>query len=374
MRKIYEKTVTGEKETVKKEAMRKKRILFLVDNHQWCWTTSCQNMAKNLPDFECKIVSAAEWKQDYKELMNNCDLIYMRGYPFIFLAGLPPINKPYIWTLSTGGDALAARIEQSFPFAAAASACIVQNQQAFDMAAAAGIKNVHLIPNGIDTEHFKPLNIEQSVIVGFAGNNSGSREDLKGTEFVKDACNMLKIPYSQVTLENKLTHEQMPDFYNSIQIYTQPSASEGCSNSVMEAMSCRKVCLICENVGYHGENCKGNPLYRNCNVLFVLRDAKDIAEKIYFLIKNPDKYAEISANARQFAEKHEWKLMIKHHRNLILKSLSEWIEPVIEGKYCKNCQYCNILRCQRFPPVIAGSRSEFPKVNADLFCGEWCKK
>jgi hypothetical protein len=67
-----------------------------------------------------------------------CDLIYLRGYPFAFFDGLPKIEKPFIWTLSTGGENLKMRIDQSIEYAKDALACIVQCNKAKEEAEAAG--------------------------------------------------------------------------------------------------------------------------------------------------------------------------------------------------------------------------------------------
>jgi len=299
-----------------------KRILFLVDNHNWCWTSTARNIAKHIPEYIFQIEPASEFKKHHKAMLEMCDLIYLRGYPFAFFDGLPKIEKPFIWTLSTGGENLKMRIDQSIEYAKDALACIVQCNKAKDEAAAAGIKNIHVIPNGVDIEHFKPHAGEEKYDIGFAGNNEGDRAFLKGSEFVKEACEKTGKSYVEVTKKNRLSYDEMPGFYNSIKIYAQPSNSEGCSNSVMEALACGIPCLVCKGVGYHGENCTEND-----GVFFVKRTGSSIAANITRLLDNPELYKTARLGALSFALKHTWPIIAKKHKAL-LDNLFENIKPI----------------------------------------------
>src|SRR3990167_6700804 len=255
MKLIQEESFTGTNDEINhhllgiyqrmKKSVEKKKILFLVDNHNWCWTQTAKNIAANLPEYDFKIVSAKEFKRDFDNLVNSHDMIYMRGYPYEFIRGMPPVCKPFIYTIATGGENLDKRITQSMDYADRGFACITQNEKTKIELEKLEFKNIYMIPNGINTELFKPSGLEKKIVVGFAGNNSGFRGELKGTGFVKSACEKLGVSYVETTYETRLPYEKMPDFYNSIQIYAQPSEAEGCSNSVMEAQSCGIPCLVC---------------------------------------------------------------------------------------------------------------------------------
>ena len=299
----------------------KKRILFLVDNQNWCWTSTARNIAKHIPEYIFQIEPASEFKRHHKAMLEMCDLIYLRGYPFAFFDGLPKIEKPFIWTLSTGGENLKMRIEQSIGYANDALACIVQCNKAKAEAESAGIKNIHVIPNGVDVDHFKPLDAPGKYDIGFAGNNEGDRAFLKGSEFVKEACEFAGKSYIEVTKKNRLSYAEMPSFYNSIKLYAQPSNSEGCSNSVMEALSCGVPCLVCEGVGYHGENCSEKD-----GVFFVQRSGNDIAASITRIFESPEIYSNARKNARSFALKHSWDIISIKYKSL-LDNLFTTIKP-----------------------------------------------
>ena len=323
--------------SMRKQARKpKKRILFLVDNHNWCWTSTARNIAKHIPEYHFQIESAEQFRAHCDEMLAMCDLVYMRGYPFAFLDGLPQINKPYIWTLSTGGENLAMRIEQSLSYSAGASACVVQCERSRREAEAAGIKNVVVIPNGVDVDHFRErgANNFSEYDVGFAGNNEGARGNLKGSGLVADACSKLGIKYREVNKSNRISYSDMPEFYRSVYIYAQPSDSEGCSNSVMEAMSCGLLCLICRGVGYHGEQCHDD------EVVFVERSVEDVARKIEFLLRNPIKARDIGRKARAFAERHSWPVMARKHKDMIDNVFSSTMKNPMQT-HCKNkCATC----------------------------------
>jgi len=364
--KLKEETFTGTNDEINqhlleiyqemKKSVEKKKILFLVHNQNWCWTQTAKSIAANLPQYSFSIVSAKEFKRDFDSLVNSHDMVYMRGYPFIFLRGMPKLPIPFIYTIATGGENLDKRITQSMDYADRGFVCITQNEKTKIELEKLDFKNVHVIPNGIDIELFKPSGADKKYDVGFAGNNSGFRAELKGTGFVKAACESMKVSYIETTLENRLPYSQMPEFYNSIRIYAQPSDSEGCSNSVMEAMACGKVCLICEGVGYHGETCIDTCSDESCdnlentsgNAVFVKRDAGDIADKIKWLLDNPGIYRRISENARAFALEHAWDKIAPVHGEIIRQALESIpVVPRVEIKKqtenhvkssCHNCQ------------------------------------
>ena len=207
-------------------------------------------------------------------------------------------------------------------YAKDALACIVQCNKAKAEAEAAGIKNIYVIPNGVDIDHFKPIATKKNYEVGFAGNNEGDRAFLKGSEFVKEACEIAGKSYIEVTKKNRLSYDEMPGFYNSIKLYAQPSNSEGCSNSVMEALACGIPCLICEGVGYHGESCTTED-----GVFFVERSASSIASCITELLDNPELYKNARLGALSFALKHTWPIIAQKHKAL-LDNIFENIKPI----------------------------------------------
>jgi len=93
------------------------------------------------------------------------------------------------------------------------------------------------------------------------------------------------------------------DFYNSIDCLVVPSLEDTFNLAALEAMACSKPCIISNNAGaseiieegVNGFtfNVKKNP-------------EKNLAEKIMFLLKNPEFYPKLSESAYKTAKKYSW--------------------------------------------------------------------
>jgi len=299
--------------------MEKKKIIIGVDNRGeqirsgWCWSTQARSLAHHLPEYDFEIIPQVEVKRTLKQdgcAGFDCDLFFWRGYSNVFMdeEDLQNFNAPFVCSLATGGVNLKYRLEEMESTAKQASALMVQNQEALYQARLAGYDNIHLIPNGVLTNIFKPVKPPKDPIVGCAGNTTGDRGELKGTNFIQQACNDIGFEYREANLDKIRSHEEMTEWYQSLKYYIQPSEAEGCSNSVAEAMSCGIPVLICRNVGYHGEVCRCGITERDSGeVVFVERSAESIATALLTLEYNPIIDAGIRKNARRFSELHEWR-------------------------------------------------------------------
>lgn len=166
--------------------------------------------------------------------------------------------------------------------------------------------NCHLIPNGVDLTHFKPLDplpVQEGFMVGFAGNIWGGGADYKGWSQYVEACTKLMVDgVQQLNLlhgKNQITNEEMPaKFYNLIDAVILPSRGEGCSNVVSEGLACG-VPVILTKVGFHGEMLQDG---ENC--LFIERDAGSIATAVKRLINDLDLRTRLQTNGRLFAEQY----------------------------------------------------------------------
>lgn len=295
--------------------MQKPRIIAVVDNKGWCWTNTVRELVSHLYDFDIKIMPSAEFFETVTP--DCCDLVWGRGYSYTLCK--PELKMPpFIFTVTTGNKLLNNEINKCKPTAHLAWGIICQNRRALSLLTYANYDKVWSIPNGVNTSLFRPYG-RHGITVGYAGNDE--RAELKGVPFILEACRILRMPYAETTTINSDTSEvtpyaKMPNFYNSLFAYAQPSEAEGCSNSVMEAMSCGLPVLICEGIGYHGEVCRDGIDDSQGNVVFVRRDGQDIADKLAILSHNPHIYNRISKNARTFAVMHDWKHVANMYRNI----------------------------------------------------------
>ncbi len=111
----------------------------------------------------------------------------------------------------------------------------------------AGLTNIVLTENGVDTELFcpsTPVNTDRQVplVVGFSGSKDIAKHDfLKGfSEFIEPlgALPNVRIKVLGGRGADQVRREEMPALYNQIDLYLCASTSEGFSQSVLEASAC----------------------------------------------------------------------------------------------------------------------------------------
>ena len=191
-------------------------------------------------------------------------------------------------------------------------------------------REIHLIPNGIDTNLFKVLdknaalaetfNLQPSKpsAIGFAG----ELRKKKGLETLlsaytqankerplalliigevrqgedKKAFDDFQIanPDSKIIITGYVPQKDLPAYYSLIDVFVHPSLRDGMPNAVLEAMACAKA-IIATPVGgikdvlEDGKN----------GVIVNVNDVNFLAEKILDLLDNSEKRSNLGKNARQ---------------------------------------------------------------------------
>lgn len=108
-------------------------------------------------------------------------------------------------------------------------------------------------PNGVDLKVFKPTNkpgMRDRLIVGCAYNpkhdwRKGVKEYIEPAAQVAN-CGVLFAPKDK-------SHNEMPKYYNSIDIYVCASSSEGMSLALLEAMACGRPVISTIRNEVHGQ-------------------------------------------------------------------------------------------------------------------------
>jgi len=288
------------------------KVLCIIDRPGWCWEVGAKAVAKH-SRHDITIVDAETIKPALE--CNNHDLVWCRALPYFcgdWLYGLGH-DTPVVWTFTSGNHLCDERVEKCLPYLRKAAGIICQNSYARQYFAMLANCPVVEITNGIDCEQFAPVEpLPSPGIVGMAANVTGARAYFKGLPQSMHAakCAGLQIVYTGKAptwpFLPQTGHEHMPAWYNAITYYCQPSTAEGCSNSVWEAMACGRVCLICRDVGWHGENCVCGLEHESGQVVYVRQDPGDILEKLQWLEDHPDDVLRISQNARRMAEEWQW--------------------------------------------------------------------
>lgn len=221
-------------------------------------------------------------------------------------------------------------------------------------------REVHLIPNGIDIELFKPMERnsglaevlgldegkkkeERNLVIGFAG----ELREKKGLETLLHAYAQVNkkqpvtllivgevragedkklfdeikssIPNSQIIITGSISHKDMPAYYALMDVFVHPSLRDGMPNALLEAMACEKA-VIATPVGGTTDVIEDG---KN-GVLIHVNDAEALAESILQLLSQPENRRNISKSAREtvvrrFTPEKELEANLRVYQNLGLK-------------------------------------------------------
>ncbi len=191
-------------------------------------------------------------------------------------------------------------------------------------------RDIHVIPNGIDTNKFKPmekneilaetLEVEgpKSKVVGFVGElreKKGLATLLFGyAQLVKTIPASLLIvgevregedkklfnefresnTENQIIVTGHVPHKDLPAYYSLMDVFVHPSLRDGMPNAVLEAMACGKTVIATPVGGVL------DVIEDEVNGLFVnVNDVQGLAQKIAEVLKQPDKRESIGRSARE---------------------------------------------------------------------------
>lgn len=335
--------------------MNKKKIALIIDTEGWAFDNIAHQLKKNLKEFDIDIIPGRIFEGNMVKLFIFCedyDLIHFLWRGYISLIDRNAMNdycdsigmtftefkERYISnkeiTFSvcdelylTGDEAW--RTEEIMKYA---KSYFVTSKKLFDIYQKFSKKPERIIHDGVDLEKYTPVNLDrfensEKITVGWTGNSkfvdSDGDGDMKGVEgIIKPAIQELKdegynIELNLADRNIKMTpQEEMPKFYNSLEIYVCASKTEGTPLTVLEAMA-TGVPVISTNVGIV-EEALGE---KGKKYIMSNRSKEELKRCIKELMKNRKLLKEISEENLERIKEWDWKNISKEYKEFFEQNI-----------------------------------------------------
>lgn len=279
-----------------KPAYKHKIILtFVIDEPRWTYGILAKEISRRLPPHYWNFIAKPQHISKRK-LDKKSDIIYNWMWALGVSRRLPRsrtivgVNgEKYL----TNPDAFAEAVENSFMILVNSTKIYEDVRKLYPPA------NVRLAHTGIDADLFKPNPIEhKGFTVGWIGNRE---RKLKRYSLAKEAVeNVDGVIFNPLFFQRDrpellIPHQQMPSYYNSLDLHLLVSTSESHSQQTYEAMACG-LPVITTNVGCIDHNVRH---MENGILLPVDCTVEQIRDAIRMLRKNPELRRRLGENARK---------------------------------------------------------------------------
>ena len=344
--------------SVVKEKTPKKKIALLIDRPGWALDNIASQIIKNLSDeFEFKKIyqDAIDCLAAVLLLAEDCDLIHFLwrplptgihdGYTRDFIRGLcmseEEFKERYILpkVISVGvydhffldGPDKAITLKLFSDKTSIVDCYTVSSERLYDIYCEdleIVKKPGAVVQDGVDCSVFYPRSLERfekyegrTIRIGWVGNSKwiigqSELDDLKGIHtIIKPAIKELREEGYDIELitsdrnDKMIPHQEMPKFYESIDIYACASLCEGTPNPVLEAMACG-VPVVSTDVGIVPE------VFGNKQKQYILpkRDKDCFKKLLRQLLDNLEELNVLSCENREQIKNWDWALMSEKFR------------------------------------------------------------
>jgi hypothetical protein len=178
--------------------------------------------------------------------------------------------------------------------------------------------------DGVNTTNFMQYIYDDDILtknkitIGWIGSSDPNSHGLnKGLHIIEKVINKLHNKFifrPQDSMINKISHDKIPKYLESIDIIVCFSESEGTPNQILEASSCGK-CWISTNVGIVNELYKTIP--DNPCGMIINRTEKDLETALLYLYDNRNLIKLYGENGRMAIEKcWDWRIKVKQFFSL----------------------------------------------------------
>lgn len=324
-----------------------KRVLVVIDKYGWSYDTIARGLVEYNadPGVEFSIASAAEDLPRIEREHRRFDLVFVLGWTSLFSNKakhghrdlLPFLDRSRVITgvhshRSWDGYASTPGYSPAPPTWMLDRLSQVRGVNAisrrlFRCFQSAGLERLSLTENGVDTMLFSPripvgCSRDRPLVVGFAGSTAIARhDDLKGfSELIEPLGQLRNVRVHALGGRgaNQVPRASMPPLYNQIDLYICASASEGFSQSVLEASACGRA-VVSTRVG----GCE-DLIEEGANGHLVERRADAIAAIVERLEREREQLPRLGARNREIVcERYAWSVRVRDWLGFIRRHLAE---------------------------------------------------
>jgi glycosyltransferase involved in cell wall biosynthesis len=313
-----------------------KNILIIVDKFGWSYDTIAKGLVKYADNqrFCFDIVSVGEDMAFIEKNHDRYDLVFAMGWTLViskkkkhhYRELLPFLDRRKlisgIHSHRSWDDYLSMPDELPLPAPALLERLAglkginIISRRLYRIFKQAGLNNITLTENGVDTELFRPgrpvsTRRDKPLVIGFSGSKDIAKHDyLKGfSEFILPLNEIANVEVKTLggRGEHQVKREDMPALYHQIDLYICASTSEGFSQSVLEAASCARG-VISTRVG----GCE-DLIEQGYNGYFINRDLNEIKALVVRLEADRDHVGQLGHNSRKRIVQHySWAIQVQH--------------------------------------------------------------
>ena len=287
------------------------KVLIITDSNKWASWITCSNIKKYISS-EFKVSVEARRQLTYHYGDEEYDVVYVHCNFSVESANIQVYRMLNRDSRIIAGVRGWLGFKRTKDFLHLYDAVNADNLRLLE-AVKQHSKNVFLCHAGVDTELFKPFDVDrpEEFRIGWAGNEG---------QWVKNVDILPKLGHPYVIAgkrrRNRIKHKNMPAFYNSLDVYVQLSSmgvlvgedAEGCPLPVLEAGACGIPILATETSGAVREFL--------CDYQIIKGDIRrgkglaEIKEKLNEFKASPHLRAELGFKNRRIAV-NEWSWGVK---------------------------------------------------------------
>jgi len=304
----------------------KPKLLLLTDVKGWAWWIKSEYIKKYLkPYYDIDIKSLVD---DRKRPINykKYDLYFTYGYSYVNNITRAPFERRISGITAHRPLNVIINKMKRVGWTHANSVLLYQELKSIH-------KNCFYVPNGVDSELFKPneeIRPKNELVFGHIGKKSPKKGQ---AEYIEPAINKSGVKYYSHynNYKSKVPHNKMPDMYRNFDVFLCASTEDGTPCPALEAAA-SGIPIISNKIGNMPE------LIENYET-GILLEKKDIdlyVDAIKWCRNNPDKVAEMGRNIRKKIETEwTWELMARNYLRMfdyilqIERDLSYYENPAL---------------------------------------------